>query len=107
MVRQNAPEVRARKLVSPEVFVTGSCAGPSGGPSFVIRVVLCAFVAAGVQFDSGGPKFVTTLASRTPVSAQPQLDVIHLCLWSSSEIRVVSLLSGSGMLLSAVFALLR
>ena len=34
-------------------------------------------MAARVQFDPGGPKFVTTLASRTPVSAQPQLDVIH------------------------------
>ena len=38
------------------------------GPNFVIQVVLCAFVADGVQFDPGGPKFVTTLASRAPVS---------------------------------------
>ena len=60
-----------------EVCVTGSCAGPSGGPSFGIRVVLCRFVAARVQFDPGGPKFVTARASRTPVSAQPQLDVIQ------------------------------
>ena len=45
----------------------------------MIQVVLCAFVAAGVKFDLGGPKFVTTLGSRTPVSAQPQSDVIQLC----------------------------
>ena len=74
MVREIAPEVRARKLVSLEVCVAGSWCHRElywtvWGPSFVIRVVLCAFVAAGVQFDPGGPKFVTTLASRTPVSA--------------------------------------
>ena len=39
VVREIAPEGRTRKLVSPEVDVagslyTGSCAGPSGGPSF-------------------------------------------------------------------------
>ena len=100
MVREIAPEVCARslrqevgvagslcrrKFVSPGVGVTGSCAGPSWGPIFVIRVVLCAFVAAGVQFDPGGPKFVTTLASRTPVSAQLQLDLMFIVI----EIRVV------------------
>ena len=36
----------------------GNCAGPSGGPSFVRRVVLFAFVAARVYFDSGGPGLV-------------------------------------------------
>ena len=95
-----------QKLVSAEVCVTGSCAGPSGGPSFGIQVVLCAFVAARVQFDLGGPKFVTTRASRTLVSAQPQLDVIQLCL-SSSRSGWLSLLSGAGMHLSAVSVLLR
>ena len=65
--------------MSPEGCVTGSCAGPSVGPSFVIR-------AARVQFDPGGPKFVTTRASRTPVSAPPQLDpVVPIVI----EIRVV------------------
>ena len=97
VVREIALEVHTRKLVSPEVGVTGSCAGPSGGPSFGIRVALCAFVAARVQFDPGGPKFVTARASRTPVSAQPQLDVIQLCLSSSSS-GWLSLLSGAGML---------
>ena len=88
-----------RKFVSPEGCVTGSCAGPSVGPSFVIR-------AARVQFDPGEPKFVTTRASRTPVSAQPQLDVIQWCL-SSSRSGWLSLLSGAGMLLSTVSVLLR
>ena len=87
-----------------EVCVAGSCAGPSGGPSFVI--VLFAFVAASVQFDPRVPEFVTTLASRTQVSAQPQLDVIQLCP-SSSRSGWSTLLSGAGMLLSAVSALLR
>ena len=67
----------------------------------MIRVVLCAFVADRVHFDPGGPTFVTTLASRAPVSAQPQLDVIRLCL-SSSRSGWLCLLSGAGVLLSAV-----
>ena len=95
-----------RKLVSPEVCDTGSCAGPSGGPSFGIRVVLCAFMAARVQFDPGGPKFVTAHASRTLVSTQPQLDVIQLCL-SSSRSGWLSLLSGAGMFPSAASVSLR
>ena len=95
-----------RKLVSPDACVTGTVAGPSGGPSFEIRVALCAFVVAIVQFDPGEPKFVTTLASRTPISAQPQLDVIQLCP-SSSRSGWWTLHSGAGMLLSAVSALLR
>ena len=37
----------------PEVCA-GSYARPSGGPGFVIRVVLFALVAARVQFDPGG-----------------------------------------------------
>ena len=74
---------------------------PSGGPSFEILVVLCAFMTARVQFDPGGPKFVTARASRTPVSAQPQLDVIQLCP-TSLRSRLLSLLSGAGMLASAV-----
>ena len=79
--RKIAPGSSGRKFVSerslaPEICA-GSCAGPSGGPSFVIRIVLFAFVAARVQFDPGGPGFVTTLAYHTPVRAQPQLDVIH------------------------------
>ena len=78
LVRDFAPEVRARKFVSPEVCVAGSCAGPSEGPSYVIRVVVFAFVAASVQFDPGGPEFVTILASRTPGPGQPLLDVIQL-----------------------------
>ena len=40
-------------------------------------------------------------ASRTPVSAQPQLDVVQLCI-SSSRSGWLSLLSGAGMLPSAV-----
>ena len=61
VVREIVPGVRTRKLVLPKlvsakVYVAGSCAGPSGGPSFGIRSVLCAFVAARVQFDPGGPK---------------------------------------------------
>ena len=52
------------------------------------------------------PEFVATLTSRTPVSAQPQLDVIQLCP-SSSRSGWSTLLSGAGMLLSAVSALLR
>ena len=36
-------------------------------------------MAARVQFDPGGPGFVTTHAYRTPDPAQPQLDVIQLC----------------------------
>ena len=95
-----------QKLVLAEVCVTGSCAGPSGGPSFGIRVALCAFVAGRVQFDPGGPIFVTARASRTPVSEQPQLDVIQLCL-SSSRSGWLSLLSGAGILPSAVSVLLR
>ena len=74
--------------MSAEVCDTGSCAGPSGGPSLGIRVALCAFMAARVQFDSVGPKFVTARASRTPVSAQPQLGrdpVVPIVI----EIRVV------------------
>ena len=42
LVRDFAPEVRARKFMSPEVCVAG-CAGSSEGPSFVIRVALFAF----------------------------------------------------------------
>ena len=95
-----------RKFVSPEGCVAGSCAGPSGGPGFVIPVVLFALVAARVQFDPGGPGFVTTLVYRTTVFAQPQLDVIQLCP-SSSRSGWSTLLSGAGMLLSAVSALLR
>ena len=87
-----------RKFVSPGVVL--------GRPAFVIRVVLCAFVAARVQFDMGGPKFVTTLASRTPVSAQPQLDMIQLCP-SSSRSGWSTPHSGAGMLQLAVSALLR
>ena len=55
------PEVCVRKF-APGVCA-GNCAGPSGG--FVIRVVLFAFVAARVQFDPGGPGFVTTPVYRT------------------------------------------
>ena len=112
MVREIVPEVCARTLVSPEVCVAGSlghremCLAVRGLPSFVIHVVVCAFVAARVQFDPGGPTFVTTRASRTPVSAQPQLDVIQCCL-SSSRSGWVSILSGAGMFLSAVSVLLR
>ena len=87
-----------RKLMSAEVCDTGSCAGPSEGPSFEIRVVLCAFMTARAQFDPGGPIFVTARVSRTPISAQPQLDVIQLCLTSSGWL---CLLSGAGMLPSA------
>ena len=72
----------------------------------MIRVVLFALVATRVQFDPGGPGFVTTLAYRTPVSAQPQLDVIQLYP-SSSRSGWSTLFSGAGMLLSAVSALLR
>ena len=71
-----------------------------------VRVVLLALVAARVQFDPGGPGFVTTLAYRALVPAQPQLDVIQLCP-SSSRSGWSTLLSGTGMLLSAVSALLR
>ena len=67
------------------------------------RVVLFAFVAARVQFDPGGPGFVTTLA---PDPAQPQLDVIQLCP-SSSGSGLSTLLSSAGMLISPVSALLR
>ena len=49
---------------------------------------------------------MTRLASRTPVSAQPQLDVSQLCP-SSSRSGWSTLHSGAGMLLSAVSALLR
>ena len=87
--------------MSAEVCDTRSCAGPSGGSSFEKRVVMCAFMTARVQFDPGGPKFVTTRASRTPVSAQPQLDVIQLCL-TSSRSGWLSLISGAGKLPSAV-----
>ena len=73
--------------------------------SFGIRV-LCEFMAARVQFDHGEPKLVTARASRTPVCPQPQLDVIQLCL-SSSKSGWLSLLSGAGMLPSAVSVLLR
>ena len=90
-----------RKLTSAEVCDTGSCAKPSGGPSFDIRVALCAFMTSRVQFDPGGPQYVTARASRTLVSAQPQLDVIQLCL-SSSGSGWLSLHSGAGMLPSAV-----
>ena len=49
---------------------------------------------------------MTTRASRTPVSAQPQLDVIQLYP-SSSRSGWLSLLSGAGMVPSAVSVLLR
>ena len=73
----------------------------------MIRVVLFAFVAARVQFDPGGPRFVTTLAYRTPDPALPQLDVIQLCP-SSSGSGLLTLLSSAcaGMLISPVSALL-
>ena len=96
-----APEVRA-----------GSCAGPSGGPSFVIRVVLFVFVAARVQFDLGGPGFVTIIHwirpsyKRTADPAQPQLDVIQL-FPSSSGSGLSTLLSSAVMLISPLSALLR
>ena len=67
----------------------------------MIRVVSFALVAARVQFDLGGPAFVTTLAYRAP--AQPQLDVIKLCP-SSSRSGWSTLLSGAVMLLLAVSA---
>ena len=83
-----------------------NCAGPSGGPSFVIRVALFAFVAARVQFDPGGPGFVTAPAYRTPDPAQPQSDVFHICP-SSSGSGLSTLLSSAVMLISLVSALLR
>ena len=92
--------------MSAEVCNTGSCAGPSGGPCFDIRVVLCALMTARIQFDSGGPNFVTARASRTPLSAQPQLDVIQLCP-SSSGSGWLSLHSGAGMLPSAMSLLIQ
>ena len=49
---------------------------------------------------------MTARASRTPVYVQPQLDMIQLCL-SSSRSGWLSLLSGAGMLPSAVSVLLR
>ena len=90
-----------RKLMSAKVCDTESCAGPSGDPSFGRRVVLCAFMTVRVQFDPGGLTFVTARVSRTPVSAQPQMDVIQLRL-SSSRSGWLSLLSGAGMLPSEV-----
>ena len=68
-----------RKFVSP-----GAVLGRPGAPVLGYDV-LCAFVAGIVQLDPGGPKFVTARASRTPVSAQPQLDVVPIVI----EIRVV------------------
>ena len=72
----------------------------------MMRIVLFAFVAARVQFDPGGPGFVTTLAYRAPDPAQPQLDVIQLCP-SSSGSGLSTLPSSAGMLISPVSALLR
>ena len=102
-----------RKFVSESShrkFVPGVCAGncaePSGGPSFVIRVVLFAFVAARVQFNPRGPGCVTTPAYGTPDPAQPQSDVIQLCP-SSSGSGLSTLLSSAVMFISPVSALLR
>ena len=55
--RKFAPGSSGWKFVSGRSLApavcAGSGAGPSGGPSFVIRLVLFAFVAARVQFDLG------------------------------------------------------
>ena len=97
MVREIMLEVRVagswcrRKFVSP-----GAVLSRPGAP-----VLGCE-----LYFVHSWQKFVTKHASRTPVSAQPQLDVIQLCL-SSSRSGWLSLLSGAGMLLSAGSVLLR
>ena len=101
VVREIVPEVCARKFVSP-----GAVLGRPGAPVVGIRVALCAFVAARFQFDPGGPKFVTACVSRTPASAQPQWDVIQLCL-SSQRSGWLSLPSEAGMLLLVVSLLFR
>ena len=69
----------------------------------MIRVVLFAFVVARIQFDPGGPGFVTTHAYRTPDPAQPQLDVIQL-FPSSSGSGLSTFLSSASMLISLVSA---
>ena len=57
----------------------GAVLGRPGAPNLEIRVVLCAFMTARVQFDQGGPKFVT---ARGVNGRRPLMANLHLATYT-------------------------